>query len=239
MKEHRKREREVFGSSAESVVLKHVKHWKTGADPATFEAEDFIRARARIIARMALVEFHLKYRQSELGHLNQARDDKTLAYPEYQKLWRPSRGRCFTCAMSSSFSKVGRALDQAQISIVPADNSSTDLKVVVLDKAIPLQATSRPASLVRGIRPASGLPKRQQTSTSVPIFHVSDEYIPLAEGRVRWAEERSLSVREGESMGLTEEMVAGECDSNAGPKNRPKAQSREFPGNGRSPLNNR
>lgn len=63
--ENRKREREVSGSSVESVVLKHVKHRKAGGDPSTFEAEYFARVKARVRARISLVEFQLECRRKD------------------------------------------------------------------------------------------------------------------------------------------------------------------------------
>ncbi|KAI9752467.1 MAG: hypothetical protein M1815_000487 [Lichina confinis] len=91
--ENRKREREVSGSSVESVVLKHVKHRKAGGDPSTFEAEYFARVKARVRARISLVEFQLECRRKDLEHLNQARDDKTVSHRTYRKTLEAIEGQ--------------------------------------------------------------------------------------------------------------------------------------------------
>ncbi|KAI9749825.1 MAG: hypothetical protein M1815_002248 [Lichina confinis] len=189
--ENPKRERELSGSSVESVVLKHVKHRKAGGDPSKFEAEYFAHVKARIRARISLVEFHLECRQRELSYLNQARDDKTLSYPEYRKSLEALEGQMLhmrnqLIILESRAGLIGgRILDnhRALADLADAD-SITDVHIGSIIQTYMIDAAGqRSRAQAKG---ASGRGKEQALFRKNLIDYYGSKYQPTDEELKLW-----------------------------------------------------
>ena len=83
VEENRKRTRDASGSSVESAVMKLTKIRKSGGNSVKQEAEYNERVKRRINKRIQLIEFHLDCRQSEVIHLNQARQGRAMSSVQY------------------------------------------------------------------------------------------------------------------------------------------------------------
>ena len=189
--ENPKHERELSGSSVESVVLKHVKHRKAGGDPSKFEAEYFAHVKARIRARISLVEFHLECRQREFSYLNQARDDKTLSYSEYRKSLEALEGQMLhmrnqLIILESRAGLIGgRILDnhRALADLADAD-SITDVHIGSIIQTYMIDAAGqRSRAQAKG---ASGRGKEQALFRKNLIDYYGSKYQPTDEELKLW-----------------------------------------------------